>query len=277
MFEHLDDPLQHERDLSAEYGVIAALTTAHRRRRSITVTTLALSLVITGGVSGLALGGPDSVHAPIGKGPLLAIGDPRSTSADQPLPALVGGDRTNANGCPSAADPGHPTAFAAAAVSVTGPLVIRAGTDVTGSDAVTSYPAVDGVAPVGTATTGTSGPAGTSGLPQPSVPGPTPAAAPHPVTKPHPTGPTTPAPTTPAPTNAGGTPLPGVPGTPIPTTPPVTTGGGADGGTGTGTPDPTPDPSGSTGSGDQGTGASDAPTPTPSDPISGVVDQLPNP
>lgn len=277
MFEHLDDPRQHEHDLVAEYGTVAALSAAHRRRRSITVTTLALSLVVTGGVSGLALGGPDSVHAPIGKGPLLAIGDPRSTSADRPLPALVASDRINANGCPSAADPGHPTAFAAAAVAVAGPLVLRSGSADSGWDTSASYPAVDTVAPP-RRTGGASSPSGASGTDQASVSGAVPGGAPHPPVQSHPTTPTTPAP---APTDGGGGgQLPGLPsGTPTPT-PPVTTGTGdpgdpGSGGTVTGTPDPSPDPSGSPGSGDPGSGASDGPTPIPSDPGSNPVDQLP--
>src|SRR4051794_37985120 len=124
MFEHLDDPLERERDLVAEYGAVAILAASMRRRRGIVVTTLAISLVMTGGVSGLALGGPDSVHEPVDGGPLLALGDPRSTDTNLTPLSLTGSDRTSPGTCPTAANADRPASSAAVAVAVTDAVVV---------------------------------------------------------------------------------------------------------------------------------------------------------
>jgi hypothetical protein len=260
MFEHLDDALQPVHPMpDPEYTGVLARTAMMRRRRTVVSTTVVVALLATGGVSGLALGGPESVHAPIGAGPLLALGDPRSTSADRPLPALTvshhanADDHTNANACPSAADGDRPTAFAAAAVAVAGPVVIPAREAVGASSVPQSasirlhaVSAGSAAAPVTRSRGGSSG------------------ALPHPGGHPQPVH-------LPPPVGGGGGAL--VPSGPTATPVPTPTVGSGDGGAQSG--DPSPEPTESAGGGDDGIGTgSETPVPTPSDTAPVVVEEL---
>lgn len=140
MFEHLDNPFQPLLDEDgAEYAEILRRGQRLRRRHQAVVTVLSLSLVSTGGVCGLALGGPEAVHAPIGTGTLMALGDPRST--EKPVPLLTASEQTSNGACPSLAAFGRPATTAAVAVAVTGAVVVGnvddpPGTGGSGSSAV---------------------------------------------------------------------------------------------------------------------------------------------
>jgi hypothetical protein len=125
MFEHLDHPQPPDvADDGPEQAEVAASASRLRLRRGMLVSTITLSLVATGGVSGLALGGPDAVHRPIGTGPLLVIGAPQSTAPVSPA-SLTSSERTSPNACPSLADAGRPTSSAAVAVAVTDAVVVN--------------------------------------------------------------------------------------------------------------------------------------------------------
>jgi hypothetical protein len=99
---------------------------------------LALALIATGGVSGLALGGPDAAYSPIGAGPLLALGAPRSSNAGLAPVSLTASERTSPNACASLAEDGRPTSSAAVAVAVTDAVVLPAGAENGAPDATTA-------------------------------------------------------------------------------------------------------------------------------------------
>ena len=66
MLEHLDDPLQPPNSaIDPEFEDVRQRAAQRRRTQGAVAGVVVFSVLVTGGVSGLALGGPDVVHAPI--------------------------------------------------------------------------------------------------------------------------------------------------------------------------------------------------------------------
>jgi hypothetical protein len=128
MFEHLDAALAPLLvGDGGDYADLRHRTARLRRRRNVVATAVTMSVLVTGGVSGLALEGPEDVHAPIASGPLFAIGAPRSF-AQAPSVSLSQSESTPPNACPSLASAGRPTSSAAVAVAVTEAVVVDPAT-----------------------------------------------------------------------------------------------------------------------------------------------------